>query len=98
MDKMNIIQVKPLFHLSTYTMEKLEGYENNKNEENFDEDIQEYVYRISHSSNRLQAINLRTSALKFIDQWRLKHLEELDRHVRSAGQLILNAFDEYQSI
>jgi len=36
--------------------------------------------------------------LKFIDQWRLQRLEQLDQHVRSAGQLILNAFDGYQSI
>jgi hypothetical protein len=93
MDKMNIIRGKPLFHLSTFAMNKSEGYE-----ENFDDDIQEYIYQIYHSSNRSQAIKLRTNALEFIDQWRLKRLEQLDQHVRSAGQLILNTFDEYQSI
>ncbi len=64
---------------------------------NFDEDIQKYIDRILHSSNRLQAIHLRTNALKFIDQWRLQRLEQLDQHVRMSGKLILNAFDEYQS-
>jgi hypothetical protein len=92
MDKVNIVRANPLFHLSTFTMEKSEGIE-----DKFDEDIHEYVYHIYHSSNRSQAINLRTNALEFIDQWRLKHLEQLDQRVRSAGQLILNTFDEYQS-
>ncbi len=95
---MNIVRAKPLLHLSTFTMEKSEGYEKKNMEENFDEDIQEYIYQIFHSVNRSQAIHLRTNALEFIDQWRLKHLEQLDQHVRSAGQLILNAFDGYQSI
>lgn len=95
---MNIVRGKPLFHLSTFIMDKSEGYEKNKIEENFDDNIQEYIYQIYHSSNRTQAIKLRTNALEFIDQWRLKHLEQLDQHVRSADQLILNTFDEYQSI
>lgn len=93
MDKMNLIRTKPLFHLSTFTMEKSEGYE-----KNFEDDIEKYIYHIYHSSNRTQAINLRTNALEFIDQWRLKRLEQLEEQVKSAGQLILNAFDEYQSI
>lgn len=95
---MNPLEKKPLFHLSTFIMNKTEGYEKNIIEENFDDDIQEYIYQIYHSSNRIQAINLRTNALEFIDQWRLKCLEQLEDHVKSAGQLILNAFDEYQSI
>ncbi len=91
MDKLNVIRTKPLFHLSTFIMEKMEE------DNNFDEDIQKYIDRILHSSNRLQAIHLRTNALKFIDQWRLQRLEQLDQHVRMSGKLILNAFDEYQS-
>ncbi|CAF2386570.1 unnamed protein product [Rotaria sp. Silwood2] len=98
MDKMNIIRNKPIIHLSTYTMETSDRFDNNdKTKDNFDENIHEYIHRIYHCSNRSQAIILRTSALKFIDQWRLQHLEQLDQHVRTAGQLILNAFDEYQS-
>jgi hypothetical protein len=79
-------------------MERSDGYgDDNKAEVDFDEDVREYIHRIRHCSNRSQAITLRTDALQFIDQWRLQHLEELDQHVRLAGQLILNAFDGYQS-
>ncbi|CAF0815358.1 unnamed protein product [Rotaria sordida] len=98
MDKMNIIQTKPIIHLSTYTMETSDRFDNNdKIKDNFDEDIHKYIHRIYHCSNRSQAIILRTNALKFIDQWRLQHVKQLDQRVRTAGQLILNAFDEYQS-
>ncbi len=95
---MNIIQAKPLFHLSTFIMEKSDDEERiNKFEDDFDEDIQKYIEQISHSANRLQAIQLRTNALKFIDQWRLQRLQQLDQRVRTVGKLILNAFDEYRS-
>jgi hypothetical protein len=96
MDKMNIVRAKPLFHLSTFTMEVSDRYD--KTENDFDEDVHNYIHRISQCSNRLQAINLRTNALQFIDQWRSQRLEQIDERVRSAGQLILNAFDGYQSI
>jgi hypothetical protein len=94
MDKMNIIPAKPLFHLSTFIMEKSED---NKFEDDFDENIQKYIEQIPRSANRSQAIQLRTNALKFIDQWRLERFQQVDQRVRTAGKLILNAFDEYQS-
>lgn len=90
---MDIVRGKPFFHLS---MEVSDRYD--KSENDFYEDIHEYIHRIYHCSNRLQAVNVRTNALKFIDQWRLQRSEEIDEHVRSAGQLVLNAFDECQSI
>ena len=94
MDKMNIIRAKPLFHLSTFIMEKSEDEERiNK----FEDDIQKYIEQILCSNNRTQAIQLRTNALKFIDQWRLERFQQVDQRVRTAGKLILNAFDEYQS-
>jgi hypothetical protein len=63
-------------------------------EREFEEDIHEYVHRLYRCSNRSQAISVRTHALKYIDQWRLQRLEDLDARVRTAGQSILNAFDE----
>ncbi|CAF3528782.1 unnamed protein product [Adineta steineri] len=95
---MNISRAKPFFHLSTFSMEVPDRFdESNRFDNDFDENIQEYIHRIHHCSNRSQAINLRTNALKFIDQWRLQRLEQLDEQARSSGQLILNAFDKYQS-
>jgi hypothetical protein len=99
MDKMNIVRAKPLFHLSTFTMEVSDRYDSNdKTENDFDEDIHNYIHRIYQCSNRLQAITLRTNALQFIDQWRSQRLEQIDDRVRSAGRLILKAFDGYESI
>jgi hypothetical protein len=98
MEKMNFIRAKPLFHLSTFIMDRYDNNNNNQIEDDFDEEIHEYIYRIYHCSNRSQAVSLRTNAFQFIDQWRLKRLEQLDQRIRSAGQLVLNAFDEHQSI
>lgn len=63
----------------------------------FDEDIRRYMEEILHSRNRSEAIFFRSNALQFLDQWRLQRIEQLDQRVRTAGQLILNAFDQYQS-
>jgi hypothetical protein len=78
-------------------MESLDGYNNNKTDDDFHEDIQEYIHRIQNCSNRSQAIILRTDAFQFIDQWRLQQLEQLDQHVRLAGQSIFDAYDGYKS-
>lgn len=99
MSKMNIIGTEPTTHLSTYTMKSSE-YFDDKDEihDDFDQNIHECMHHINNCSNRTQAIFLRTNALKYIDQWRLQRLEQLDQRVRRAGQLVLNAFDDYQSI
>ncbi|UJR36245.1 hypothetical protein I4U23_028977 [Adineta vaga] len=67
---------------------------NDRSEDDFDENIQEFIFCIDHCSNRSQAVRLRTHALTYIDQWRLQRLEQLDERVRTAGHLILNAFDD----
>lgn len=64
----------------------------------FDEDIHKYIEEILHSRNRSEAIFFRSNALQFLDQWRFQRIEHLDHRVRTAGQLILNAFDQYQSM
>ncbi|CAF4617677.1 unnamed protein product, partial [Rotaria socialis] len=89
----NIVRTTPHMHLSTYTMETSDNFDT----DDFDQDIYNYIHRIHHCSNQSEAINLRLNALKFIDQWRLQFLEKLEHRVRTAEQLILNAFDEYQS-
>lgn len=94
---MSIIREKALFHLSTVIMERSDREDDYQHmEEEFDERIQDYADRIFCSGRRSQAIQLRTNALKFIDQWRRERLEQLDQHIRFAGQRILNAFDQYQ--
>ena len=93
-----VVRAKPLFHLSTFVMDKSEDEERTeKFEDDFDQGIRKYSEQISRSANRYQAVQLRTNALKFIDQWRLEHLQRLDQCVRTAGNSVLNAFDEYQS-
>ena len=78
-------------------MESLDDCNNNRTDDDFHEDIQEYIHRIQNCLNRSQAIILRTDAFQFIDQWRLQQLEQLDQSVRLAGQSILNAYDGYKS-
>lgn len=90
---MNILPAKPLFHLSTFVME----VSDEERHDRFDEDIRRYMEEILQSRNRSEAIYFRSNALQFLDQWRLQRLEQLDQRVRTAGQLILNAFDQSQS-
>lgn len=65
--------------------------------DDFDEAIREYIHRIYHCSSRSEAIIVRSNALKFIDQWRLQHLDQLDQRIRTAGHSVLNAYDQFQS-
>jgi hypothetical protein len=67
-----------------------------ENRDYFDDNIDEYIHRFLHCTQRTQAIHLRTNALKYIDRWRREQLEQLDQRVRLAGQSVLNAFDNYQ--
>ena len=63
-------------------------------DDDFQEELREYIYRISRCSTRSQAVVLRTNALRLVDQWRAQRLEQLDQHVRLAGQWILQAYDQ----
>ena len=65
-------------------------------DDDFDDELREYIYRLSRCSNRSQALVLRMDALRLVDQWRAQRLEQLDQRVRLAGQWIRQAYDPRQ--